>query len=103
VKRNANHEPTRRAFETASAGPLGGAADAGEEQEAQLSTKVETMDEREQPGGELTDEQLEKVPGGTFVKSWSTSGDADDRPTEEVAFYYNRIAFSYTPTTDGKK
>jgi type VI secretion system secreted protein Hcp len=28
-----------------------------------------------------------------FVKSWSTSGDADDRPTEEVAFYYNRIAF----------
>jgi type VI protein secretion system component Hcp len=30
-----------------------------------------------------------------FVKSWSTSGDADDRPTEEVAFYYNRIAFQY--------
>ena len=30
-----------------------------------------------------------------FVKSWSTSGDADDRPTEEVAFYYNRIAFAY--------
>lgn len=23
------------------------------------------------------------------------SGDADDRPTEEVAFYYNRIAFKY--------
>jgi type VI protein secretion system component Hcp len=32
-----------------------------------------------------------------FVKSWSTSGDADDRPTEEVAFYYNKIAFAYTP------
>ena len=30
-----------------------------------------------------------------FVKSWSTSGDADDRPTEEVAFYYNKIAFAY--------
>jgi type VI secretion system secreted protein Hcp len=29
-----------------------------------------------------------------FVKSWSTSGDADDRPTEEVAFYYNRVAFA---------
>jgi type VI protein secretion system component Hcp len=29
-----------------------------------------------------------------FVKSWSTSGDADDRPTEEVAFYYNKIAFA---------
>lgn len=36
-----------------------------------------------------------------FVKSWSTSGDADDRPTEEVAFYYNKIAFAYTPTADG--
>ena len=32
-----------------------------------------------------------------FVKSWSTSGDADDRPTEEVAFYYNKIAFVYSP------
>jgi len=28
-----------------------------------------------------------------YVKSWSTSADADDRPTEEVAFYYNKIAF----------
>ena len=37
-----------------------------------------------------------------FVKSWSTSGDADDRPTEEVAFYYNRIGFQYLYTTDGK-
>jgi len=36
-----------------------------------------------------------------FVKSWSTSGDADDRPTEEVAFYYNKIAFSYAHTKDG--
>ena len=36
-----------------------------------------------------------------FVKSWSTSGDADDRPTEEVAFYYNKIAFSYQNTKDG--
>jgi RHS repeat-associated protein len=30
-----------------------------------------------------------------FVKSWSTSGTADDRPTEEVAFYFNKIAFEY--------
>ena len=37
-----------------------------------------------------------------FVKSWSTSGDADDRPTEEVSFYYNKIAFNYAPTDDGK-
>lgn len=35
-----------------------------------------------------------------FVKSWSTSGDADDRPTEEVAFYYNKIAFSNAQTAD---
>ncbi len=33
-----------------------------------------------------------------FIKSWSTSGDADDRPTEEVAFYYNKIAFNYAST-----
>jgi type VI protein secretion system component Hcp len=38
----------------------------------------------------------------TFVKSWSTSGDADDRPTEEVAFYYNKIAFVYAATAGGK-
>jgi type VI protein secretion system component Hcp len=37
-----------------------------------------------------------------FVKSWQTSGDADDRPTEDVAFYYNRIAFQYLATKDGK-
>ena len=35
-----------------------------------------------------------------FVKSWSTSGDADDRPTEEVAFYYNKIAFGYVSTDE---
>lgn len=38
-----------------------------------------------------------------FVKSWSTSGDADDRPTEEVAFYYNKIAFAYYHTDDGTR
>lgn len=36
----------------------------------------------------------------TFVKSWSISGDADDRPTEEVAYYYNKIAFNYAMTKD---
>lgn len=41
-------------------------------------------------------------PEEAFVKSWSTSGDADDRPTEEVAFYYNKIAFRYLTTTDGR-
>lgn len=37
-----------------------------------------------------------------FVTSWSTSGDADDRPTEEVAFYYNKIAAQYATIKDGK-
>ncbi|MEM8669135.1 MAG: type VI secretion system tube protein Hcp [Planctomycetota bacterium] len=30
-----------------------------------------------------------------MVKTWSTSGDADDRPTEEVSFLFNKIAFAY--------
>ena len=49
---------------------------------------------------ELNDAELDGAAGGlqykldrAFIKSWSTSGDADDRPTEEVAFYYNKIAF----------
>lgn len=36
------------------------------------------------------------------VASCGGSGDADDRPTEEVAFYYNRIAFNYAKTPDAK-
>jgi len=38
-----------------------------------------------------------------FVKSWSTSGDADDRPIEEVAFYYNKIAFAYASDNNALK
>lgn len=37
-----------------------------------------------------------------FVKSWSMSGDADDRPTEDIALWFNRIAFQYAMTPDGK-
>lgn len=33
----------------------------------------------------------------------STSGDADDRPTEEVAFYYNKIAFAHNPNDGTEK
>jgi hypothetical protein len=37
-----------------------------------------------------------------FVKSWSTSGDADDRPTEEVAFYFSPLSgHSPVPTPSG--
>jgi type VI secretion system Hcp family effector len=32
-----------------------------------------------------------------IITSYSISGDADDRPTEEVAFYYNKIAWTYFP------
>lgn len=53
------------------------------------------MHEKDKPET-LNDEALEEVAGGyqlnrAFVKSWSTSGDADDRPTEEVAIYFNKI------------
>ena len=41
-----------------------------------------------QDRGKAVKYELQKV----YIKSWSTSGDADDRPTEEVAFYYNKIA-----------
>lgn len=40
----------------------------------------------------LSDADLDSAAGGyryqlngAFIKSWSTSGDADDRPTEQVA------------------
>lgn len=36
-----------------------------------------------------------------FIKTWSTSGDGDDRPTEDVALWYNKIAFSYFYTENG--
>lgn len=55
---------------------------------------------------ELTDETLEQASGGNSTSGevrTSQSGDADDRPTEEVAFYYNKIAFGYAKTTDGKE
>ncbi len=36
--------------------------------------------------GELKENDVDSA-----MKTWSISGDADDRPTEEVAFYYNKI------------
>ncbi|GJL92243.1 hypothetical protein [Hyphococcus sp.] len=41
-----------------------------------------------QERGKTVEYKLERC----FIKSWSTSGDADDRPTEEIAFYYNKIS-----------
>lgn len=37
-----------------------------------------------------------------FIKTWSVSGDGDDRPTEDVTLWYNKIAFVYYPTPDGR-
>ena len=44
-----------------------------------------------------TEKALERV----FVKSWSTSGDADDRPTEEVAFYYTKMSDQNAASSQG--
>ena len=37
-----------------------------------------------------------------FVKTWGISGDEDERPTEEVTLWYNKIAFSYFNSPDAK-
>ena len=37
-----------------------------------------------------------------YVKSWSTSGAGDTQATEEVSFYYNKIAFSYASVNTDK-
>lgn len=37
-----------------------------------------------------------------FVKTWSISGDGDDRPSEDITLWYNKIAFGYHSTKDGK-
>jgi len=38
-----------------------------------------------------------------FISSWSISGDADDRPTEEVALYFTKIAMGQSvQTPDGR-
>jgi hypothetical protein len=47
---------------------------------------VASNDQVPRPGDVYTDVN------SAFVKSWSTSGDADDRPTEEVAFYFTPLS-----------
>ena len=51
---------------------------------------------------ELNDADLDGAAGGlqykldrAFIKSWSTSGDADDRPTEEVTLGYTEVEWTY--------
>src|SRR5262245_53137278 len=62
-----------------------------------LMAATPTMLANASPPGDGENQPTQRV----FIKSWSTSGDADDRPTEEVAFYYNKIAFNYASTRDG--
>lgn len=38
-----------------------------------------------------------------FVKSWEMSGSDDDRPEEKIVLWYNKIAFCYFYTPDGKE
>lgn len=38
-----------------------------------------------------------------FVKTWSIDGSDDDRPSENVTLWYNKMAFSYFATPDGKQ
>ena len=57
---------------------------------------VASNDQVPRPGDVYTDVN------NAFVKSWSTSGDADDRPTEEVSFYFTPLnGQSPTPTPSG--
>ncbi len=53
-------------------------------------TEIPSMSLASGSGRNAVAYELQRV----FIKSWSTSGDADDRPTEEVAFYYNKIALA---------
>ncbi|MEM9045017.1 MAG: hypothetical protein AAGC81_09985 [Pseudomonadota bacterium] len=52
---------------------------------------------RETPPQDLSEDQLDEAAGGYSLKkvqvtSYQTSSSAaDDQPTEEVAFYYNKI------------
>lgn len=50
--------------------------------------------------GELQ-EYLEGASTDAAIVAWDTAGDADDRPTEEVAFYYNKISMQRAGGSDG--
>ena len=43
------------------------------------------------------------VDGRDFLVWQRNTGATDAEPTEEVAFYYNKIAFQYAPTATGKE
>ena len=60
--------------------------------------EISSMTLAVEDGGKMVQYELQRA----FIKSWSTSGDADDRPTEEVSFYYNKIATTYASTSDGR-
>ena len=57
----------------------------------QLASIVVELTETTIGGGEMT--LIRYKLDRCFIKSWSTSGDADDGTTEEIAFYYTKIDF----------
>jgi len=54
-----------------------------------------------QSSGNGNAEYLQVKLDGVVVKSWSTSGDGEDRPTEDVNFVFNKIAWQFASTKDG--
>ena len=42
------------------------------------------------------------VAGGATGQVTASVSPASDRPTETVAFYYNKIAFNYAASSDGR-
>ena len=53
---------------------------------------------------ELEEHDLDAVTGGALTgRNTKTASSKDDVPTEEVAFYYNKIGFSYTAVRADKR
>jgi hypothetical protein len=67
----------------------------------------ESLEERRLMSGTTLGEVAGAVGAEQVSRDWLKTSywapaNAEVRPTEEVAFYYNKIAFGYAPTTDGR-
>jgi hypothetical protein len=51
---------------------------------------------------DLAEGKAAGVAGGATGKVTTSAGATSERPTEDVAFYYNRIAFNYAASSDGR-
>jgi hypothetical protein len=81
------------AFSMAAAMMIGGATPA----DATILVEIRTI------GADVKAAEIQYEIDRVWVKSWSISGDADERPTEEVAFHYNKMHPVWEPTGDGRK